>query len=181
MKIKERPEDFQVEELTDLRPQEAGPFSLYRLEKWNLNTLDALQFVRKRWKIERQRISFGGLKDRHALTVQYFTIFHGPERGLRQTGLRVDCLGRVAAPFISTDIRANRFRITVRDLSEDEVSYAQQALEEVRRDGLPNYFHQQRFGSVSSGDFVAGHLVLGNLAEALRLALTAPYEFDRAA
>ena len=33
MKIKERPEDFQVEELTDVRSQESGPFALYRLEK----------------------------------------------------------------------------------------------------------------------------------------------------
>src|SRR5207253_5179466 len=83
MKIKERPEDFQVEELTDLHPQDSGPFALYRLEKRNLNTLDALQFVRRRWKIDRQRMSFGGLKDRHAQTIQYFTIFHGPELQLK--------------------------------------------------------------------------------------------------
>jgi tRNA pseudouridine13 synthase len=181
MKIKERPEDFQVEELTGLRLQESGPFALYRLEKRNLNTLDALQFVRRRWKIERQRIGFGGLKDRHALTIQYFTIFHGPQRRLKQIGLRVEYLGRVAAPFSSQDIRGNRFHITFRDLSEEEIRYARQALEEVRRDGLPNYFDQQRFGSVSGGEFVARHLVLGQFEEALRLALTAPYEFDDAA
>src|SRR5262249_724167 len=162
------------EELTDLRPQESGSFSLYRLEKRNLNTLDAPQFVRKRWKIERQRISFGGLKDRHALTVQYFTIFHGPERRLKQTALPAAYLGRATAAFGTKDIRGNRFHITVRDLSEEEVRYAQQALQEVRRDGLPNYFDQQRFGSASDGEFVARHLVLGQYEEALRLALTAP-------
>src|SRR5438445_1006630 len=135
MKIKERPEDFQVEELTDLRPQDSGPFALYTLEKRNLNTLDALQFVRRRWKIDRQRVSFGGLKDRHAQTIQYFTIFHGPERQLKQTGLRVEYLGRVAEPFNSQHIRGNRFHIAIRDLSEEERRYAEQALEEVRREG----------------------------------------------
>jgi tRNA pseudouridine13 synthase len=181
MKIKERPEDFQVEELTEVRPQDSGPFALYRLEKRNLNTLDALQIVRRRWKIERQRISFGGLKDRHALTVQYFTIFHGPERRLTQTGLRVDYMGRATAPFSGQDTRGNRFHIAVRDLTEEEIRYAQQAIEEIRRDGLPNYFDQQRFGSSGGGEFVARHLVLGQYEEALRLALAAPYEFDRAA
>jgi tRNA pseudouridine13 synthase len=179
MKIKERPEDFQVEELTNLRPQDSGPFALYRLEKRNLNTLDALEFVRRRWKIDRQRISFGGLKDRHALTVQYFTIYHGPERHLKQTGLRVEYFGRASEPFSSQHTRANRFHITVRDVGEEEIRYADQALEEVRRNGLPNYFDQQRFGSTSGGEFMARHLVLGQFEEALRLALTAPYEFDR--
>ena len=179
MKIKERPEDFQVEELTDVRTQDTGPFALYRLEKQNLNTLDALQFVRRRWKIERQRLSFGGLKDRHAKTVQYFTIHHGPERQLNQTGLHVEYLGQVAEPFTSKDIRANRFRIMIRDLSEEDIEHARQALQEVRRDGVPNYFDEQRFGSAAGGEFMARHLVHGRYEEALRLALTATYEFDR--
>ncbi len=66
-------------------------------------------------------------------------------------------------------------------MSEEEIRYAQEALEEVRRDGLPNYFDQQRFGSASGGEFMARHLVLGQFEEALRLALTAAYEFDDAA
>jgi tRNA pseudouridine13 synthase len=178
MKIKERPEDFQVEELTDLRPQDSGPFALYRLEKRNLNTLDALQIVRQRWKIERQRISFGGLKDRHAQTAQYFTILQGPERQLNQTGLHVEYLGRIAEPFTSKGILANRFCITIREMNEEDTHFAKQSLERIHGDGVPNYFDEQRFGSASSGEFVARHLVHGRFEEALRLALTAPYEFD---
>src|SRR5207253_9704274 len=96
-------------------------------------------------------------------------------------GLRVEYLGRTTAPFSSQDVRGNRFRIIVRDLSEEQIRLAQQALEEVRRDALPNYLDEQRFGSASGGEFVARHLVLGQFEEALRLALTAPYEFDDAA
>lgn len=47
---------------------------------------------------------------------------------------------------------------------------------------MPSYFDDQRFGSVSGGGgFMARELALGNFEQGLRLALTAPYEHDRAA
>ena len=51
----------------------------------------------------------------------------------------------------------------------------------VARDGLPNYFDDQRFGSVGDEtEFVAKYMILGQFETALKLALTAPYEFDPA-
>ena len=182
MKLKQQPEDFQVEELTDLVPAEQGPFAFYRLEKRGWSTPDALQAIRRRWQLDLRRLSYGGLKDKHAHTVQYLTIFHGPQRRLTHHGVSLEYLGQVAEPYTSQHIRANRFRITLRALTAGELTFAQQALEEVRGEGVPNYFDDQRFGSVArqGGDFVARALVLGRYEEALRLALTAPYEFDRA-
>jgi tRNA pseudouridine13 synthase len=180
MKLKQQPEDFQVEELTDVAPSQ-GDFALYRLEKRGWSTPDALAAVRRRWKVEPRRLSYGGLKDRHAWTVQYFTIFHGPRRGLEHHAIRVQYLGQAPAAYTSADIRANRFRLTLRSLGSVEVAAAQQALEEVRMEGVPNYFDDQRFGSVAAGgEFIGRLLVLGRFEDALRLALTAPYEFDRA-
>jgi tRNA pseudouridine13 synthase len=58
---------------------------------------------------------------------------------------------------------------------------AERALVEVRADGVPNYFDDQRFGSVQEGgEFVARAMVRGEYEEALRLALAAPYAHDRA-
>ena len=34
--------------------------------------------VRRRWRIDFRRLSYGGLKDRHAVTSQFLTIFRGP-------------------------------------------------------------------------------------------------------
>jgi tRNA pseudouridine13 synthase len=181
MKLKQQPEDFQVEELTDRAPDEGGPFAFYRLEKRGWSTPDALQAVRRRWRLELQRLSYGGLKDRHAQTVQYLTILHGPRRGLTHHGVTLTYLGQVRRPYTSSDIRANRFRVTLRDLGAADVAAAQQALEEVRRDGVPNYFDDQRFGSVAgNGEFMARFLVRGDFEAALRQALVAPYEYDRA-
>jgi tRNA pseudouridine13 synthase len=181
MKVKQQPEDFQVVELTDVTPTGQGPYGLYRLDKRGWTTHDALQAVRRRWQLDLRRVSYGGLKDRHALTTQYLTIFHGPRRRLTHQGFALDYLGQVAAPYTSQDIRANRFRLTLRALDESAVTFARAALEEVRQQGVPNYFDDQRFGSVGKdGEFVARAMVQGRHEEALRLALAAPYEHDRA-
>jgi tRNA pseudouridine13 synthase len=181
MKLKQQPEDFQVEELTDIVPAGEGSFALYRLEKRGWATHDALGAICRRWKIEPRRIAYGGLKDRHARTVQYLTIFRGPQRGLKHHDVTLSYLGRIGAPYTSKDIRANRFQIILRGLGPEEVPAAQQALEEVRVDGVPNYFDDQRFGSVGEENrFVARSLILGRYEEALRLAMAEPYRHDRA-
>jgi tRNA pseudouridine13 synthase len=181
MKVKQTPDDFHVEELTDLQPHPTGPFSFYRLEKRGWTTPDALQAIRRRWQIDLGRMSSGGLKDRHAHTIQYLTIRRGPERNLSHQGINLGYLGKVEEPYISRHIRANRFRVVVRSLDDATLGRGEQALGEVQRDGVPNYFDDQRFGSVSGGEFVARALVLGDFEKALHLALAAPYEHDRAA
>jgi tRNA pseudouridine13 synthase len=182
MILKQTPDDFQVDELADVQPAPRGEHCLYRLEKVNWTTPDALAAVRRRWKIDLRRLSYGGLKDRHGRTTQYFTIFHGPERGLTHQGIRVHYLGRLGFPFTSEHIRANRFRIVMRRLDDRALAAASATLDEVRRGGVPNYFDDQRFGSVShKGAFLARDLLHGRFEQALRQALTAPYEFDRAA
>ena len=80
MKIKSRPEDFVVSELDRFDLSTTGAFSLYRLEKWDIGTLEALGSLAKSWNLSRAQISFGGLKDRHARTEQMISIRGGPER-----------------------------------------------------------------------------------------------------
>lgn len=182
MKLKQIPDDFQVEELTSVAAGAQGPFAFYRLEKRNWTTPDALALVRRRWRIEPRRLSYGGLKDRHAVTLQYLTIHHGPRRNLSQQDVTLTYLGQVPAAYTSHDIQANRFALVMRHLSPGEADTILASLEEVRQDGVPNYFDEQRFGSVSAdGEFIGRLLVLGRFEDALKQALTAPYEFDRAA
>jgi tRNA pseudouridine13 synthase len=182
MKLKQQPDDFQVDEVTDVLPTESGSFAFYRLEKTGWSTPDALAVVRRRWGIEPRRLAYGGLKDRHAQTVQYLTIFHGPRRTLHHQGIAVTYLGQVREPYDSHSIRCNRFRLTLRDLDVKTAALVESRIESVRRDGVPNYFDDQRFGSVAGPGqgFVGRELVFGRFEKALRLALLGPYEFDRA-
>jgi tRNA pseudouridine13 synthase len=180
MKLKQQPEDFRVEELTAAVAGAAGEFAFYRLDKTGWTTPDALAAVRRRCQIDFRRLSYGGLKDRHAVTSQYLTIFRGPQRNLSHERITLTYLGRRGEPYTSADITANRFAITLRGMSDTAVSVAVAALAEVEAAGLPNYFDDQRFGSVGDPpEFVAKEMVFGRFERALWLALAAPYEYDR--
>ena len=181
MKLKQLPADFRVDEITDCIPGSLGDYTLYRLEKTGWTTPDAVQVVRRRWKVDGRRVSWGGLKDRHAQTTQHITIFRGPKSDLDLPRLRLTCLGRVTEPFTATSITSNRFGVTVRDLSNSEARSALGRVEGILSTGVPNYFDDQRFGSVGSdGQFIARAMIGGDFDLALKLALTAPYEHDRA-
>src|SRR5262245_23590659 len=181
MKLKQQPDDFRVDEIPTVEAGSAGAFAFYRLEKRGWTTPDALAAIRRRWKVDLRRLSHGGLKDRHAHTIQHFTIYNGPEKDLTHGTFQVTYLGRVPIAYTSEQFRVNRFEITLRSLGAADVARAEAALPEIADVGIPNYFDDQRFGSVGNGTaFVARELVLGNFEGALRLALARPYEHDRA-
>jgi tRNA pseudouridine13 synthase len=181
MHIKQKPEDFKVEELTSWKGGTEGDFAFYRLDKRGWTTPDALQIVRRRWKLEVRRVSTGGLKDRHAETIQYLTIYRGPQRKLTHPNLQLTYLGQVPEAYTSEHIDANRFAVTIRAMTDEQIGAALRSLEEVREVGVPNYYDDQRFGSVAhSGTFLAQQIILGEYEAALQSALTAPYAFQRA-
>ena len=78
MKLKCQPEDFRVEELTLARPAASGRYTFYRLTKRDLGTIEAVEAICRRWNLAGRQVSYGGLKDRHAVTIQYLTIVDGP-------------------------------------------------------------------------------------------------------
>lgn len=174
MKLKRLPEDFRVDEvLAPSLTSGAGAFAHYRLTKKSLGTLEAIAALSRHWKIPRQAIAFAGLKDRHALTTQYLTIHHGPRRGFQQTNLAVEYLGQLERPIHASDIEENRFQIVLRHLSRQQAERFSQAATTVAATGLPNYFDDQRFGSLGkSGQFIALPWCLGDYERALWLALT---------
>ncbi len=179
MKIKCRPEDFRVEERTDVAPS-SGPHALYRLVKRSLGTPEVVAAIQRRWDVARERLSFGGLKDRHAVAVQHLTIYLGPARRLAQENFELEYLGQVPHPFGPKDIKANRFDLVIRDLEPGEVTAAREALDAAGRDGLPNYFDDQRFGSLGeSGEYIGRAWCEGRWERAVWLALAEPNEHDR--
>ncbi len=181
MKLKQHPDDFVVEELTDAAGGPDGEFAFYRLDKTGWTTPDALAAVRRRWQLDPGRVGYGGLKDRHARTTQYLTVYRGPKRDLAHERIAVTYLGQRRAPYSSADVRANRFAVTLRAMTAAAADAARRAVAEAGATGVPNYFDDQRFGSVGAGgEFVAKEMVFGRFDRALWLALAAPYEFDRA-
>lgn len=185
MKLKQVPDDFRVEEIPEFDLDSingiAGRFAFYRLDKRDWNTLDAISLIRKRWRLHPHSISFGGLKDRHAHTTQYFSVYDGPAKNLSDNQLSVTHLGSVSKPYASEVVRANRFTVTIRDASTADIETLRAAIPKLTTTGVPNYFDDQRFGGVGpDGRFVAKEMVLGNFEEALKIALTGEIVHDRA-
>ncbi len=182
MKLKFRPDDFCVEELPLAGPSERGRYVLYRLTKKSIGTIEAVEAICHRWNLAGRRVSYGGLKDRHAITAQYLTIADGPPKSLQERNFELCPVGRSPTPYGPRSFRGNRFQIVLRDLGDSEMIRAVAEIQALARDGLPNYFDDQRFGSVGySKQFIAHAWLRGDYERALSLALAEPNPFDRAA
>jgi tRNA pseudouridine13 synthase len=180
MKLKCQPEDFRVEELTTVQPLDQGPYAFYRLTKRGLGTPEALEAIRRRWNLPAAAIQHGGLKDRHAVTIQYLTIRGGPMRWMTQSNLQLEPLGRLDRGYGPNCFKGNRFAIILRDLDSTALDRARAALASLPADHLPNYFDDQRFGSVTSdGRFIAEAWLRGEHETALWLAIAAHNPLDR--
>jgi len=141
-----------------------------------------LDAIVSRWKLRRSDIAFAGLKDKHALTTQYVTIAGGPRRGLEQTNLSLNYVGQAERPIHASDIATNRFEVVIRDLVPNDVASATQAIESIATDGCPNYFDNQRFGSLGeSSEFIAKPWCLGDYERTVWLAVADGNVHDRPA
>jgi len=178
MKLKRLREDFVVHEVSDF-PLSPGPHAVYRLDKSGLGTPEAIAEILKCWNLPRRAVGCGGLKDRHAETTQTITLFKGPARGLTQRGFHLEYLGQAPRAFAAKDILANRFCITLRNLELPEAQRIHSLLPAIAA-GVPNYFDDQRFGSLGvSGQFIAHPWCLGDYERALFLAIAEPNVHDR--
>ncbi len=179
MKLKSLPDDFEVEELSDF-PLKGGSFAVYLLTKKSLGTPEAITAIADRWNVSRRQISYGGLKDKHAVTRQWVTIERGPKRDMQQEHFTLAYQGQSDRPFGPHDIAANRFHVVMRNLTHGAAHEIVAQREAVARDGVPNYFDDQRFGSVgASGEFIAKPWCLGDYERALWLALAEANPHDR--
>ncbi len=182
MKLKCLPEDFRVEELSLARPDGPGRYTFYRLSKQGLGTIEAVEAICRRWNLAGHRVSYAGLKDRHASTVQYLTIVDGPWQPMVTAKFQLEPAGRLNHAYTSQHLRGNRFELILRDLDQAALDLAIAEIETIPEVGLPNYFDDQRFGSVGySGEFAAHAWLVGDHERALKLALAEPNPFDRAA
>lgn len=179
MKLKSLPEDFEVEELSEF-PLSGGPFAVYLLTKRSMGTPEAITAIADRWNIPRRCISYGGLKDKHALTRQWVTIQRGPRRDVREDSLSLTYQGQANRPFTPQDISANRFHIVMRNLTDPAAKQIVATRPMLSKWGIPNYYDDQRFGSLGeSGEFIARPWCQGDFERALWLAVAEPNLHDR--
>lgn len=183
MKLKQRPEDFVVREGFRFEPAPEGPVWVYRLDKQKVSTLQALERISKDFNVRRRNLSVCGLKDKQGRTEQLVGVLGGalgPTEVVQTGDLRLKLIGRTAQPLTSGNITANRFEVTVRDLSPEEAARVPESVAEVQRAGVVNYFDSQRFGFLKHGQgFIGKQLVRGDWEGALKSFLATPSELDK--
>ena len=183
MKIKQRPEDFVVREGSSFEAEREGPVWVYRMDKQKISTLQALERIGKEFGVRRRALSICGLKDKQGRTEQLVGVEGGAlgTKEVVQSGdLRLQLIGRAKAPLTSANVTANRFEVTVRDLTREEAERVPESAKEVERAGLVNYFDSQRFGFLKHGQgFIGKQLIRGDFEGALKSYLATPSKLDR--
>lgn len=146
--LRARPEDFQVEEILDFDPEGEGPYLWLRVRKTNANTHWVAERLAALAGCAPDDVGFAGLKDRHAVTTQWFSVRVGegavdwsalPDEGIEVLDQHVH-----RHKLRRGELDANRFVIRIRDFRPDPEALLSRMQGLAR--GLPNYFGEQRFG-----------------------------------
>lgn len=175
MKLKSRAADFRVREL--LAPevlQKKGEFRIYRVIKRKLTSLEAAEVLAQEAGRGAGEIAMCGLKDRQGVTTQYMSIRHGPEVSAAGSDVKIETIGFAAKELDSKDSTGNAFELVVRDLHTEELAALRTNLARIRKQGVINYFDEQRFGNLRHGQgWIALDLMKGQAERALKMLLAA--------
>lgn len=142
-------EDFIVEELLEVPAHAGGAHWWLHLRKREWNTKDVARALTTLGTGRIRQVGYAGLKDRHAVTSQWFSLpieTIDPEkiRDCLPGGLELLDYQRARHAVRRGGLKANRFTIRLRNVQGDPQTVASR-LEQIRQ-GVPNYFGEQRFG-----------------------------------
>lgn len=156
------PEDFRVDEIDGFEASGSGEHLLLTVEKRGMNTAFAAKQIASWAGIAEMGVGYAGLKDRHAVTRQRFSV-HLPKRiapdlaALESEDLRVLHHDWHAKKIPRGALAGNRFELVLRDVQGDRAAIDAR-LQAIAACGVPNHFGEQRFGR--AGDNVDNALAM---------------------
>ena len=133
-------------------PGGEGEHLFLQIKKRDQNTQWVAGLLSKLAGIKRNDVSFCGLKDRFAVTTQWFSLYL-PGRELSPGQLQHDDFQILSTTRHHKKLRrgmhsGNQFRLVLREFTalEDQFAEIEARLQKIALDGVPNYFGEQRFG-----------------------------------
>ena len=180
MKLKQLPEDFEVGEINEISiSKEKKGYKAYMLEKRGIETFSLLSYLSGKNNIPVREFGIAGLKDKHAITRQYFTI---PSKyavnTFHEKDFDIEFLGYTGKGLKLGELNGNKFEIVVRDIKKGELQGISQKAKNIEQIGVPNYFDSQRFGSVIGNEFIAKCLIKKDYESAVKIYLTSYTKFE---
>ncbi len=150
-KIRSLPEDFIVKENLSFEPSGEGEHVFLQIEKKGENTEYVARQLSRFANVRQRDVSFAGLKDRYAVTTQWFSVWlpgkADPDWAqFESDSMKVLRSVRHARKLKRGVLSGNSFKLTIRDWQGDQEKTIRQ-LEQIKADGIANYFGSQRFGN----------------------------------
>ena len=154
-RIKCSPDDFVVEELAAYEPSGEGTHLFLKFEKRGLTTDAAVRAITKALGIQMRDVGIAGMKDKVAVTTQWVSVPAPPKspdleeraKTLVIDNIKVLDAKRHTNKLKTGHLKGNRFDIVVRDVPADAVPGVLAAMERIGKEGVPNAFGTQRFGT----------------------------------
>ena len=148
--LRASPEDFRVTEKLGFGADGDGEHVLVTVRKRGLTTQQAAGKLARHAGVKPLAVGYAGMKDRHAVTEQAFTVqLAGREepdwQGLAGDDIEVLASQRHRRKLKRGALKGNAFVIVLRQVTGDHVA-AERVLAAIRDHGVPNYFGEQRFG-----------------------------------
>ncbi len=148
--LKQFNEDFIVTELPRQQAGGAGEHLWLDVEKNGANTVFVAQQLAEAAGVQEADVGYAGLKDRYAITRQWFSLYlpkgETPDlTRLQHPEFKVLGQRRHLKKLRRGDLQGNRFCILLRDVVGDREAI-EANLRAVASGGVPNYFGAQRFG-----------------------------------
>ncbi len=149
--IRQRPEDFIVHEHLAFTPSGSGEHVFLYLEKTSENTEFIAQQLAKFAQVNERDVGYAGLKDRHAITRQWFSIWLPGGRAepdwcaLNSPHLNLLDCQRHARKLKRGALTGNQFSIIIREWQGDNTALLAK-LAQLKAQGMANYYGEQRFG-----------------------------------
>jgi tRNA pseudouridine13 synthase len=175
--IKARPEDFIVEERSDLPLRGRGEYRVYKLTKSDWNTLDLIHFLSRSAALPLSCFSYGGKKDKHGLTHQFIAIRSPRDFSRKGKNFTVRSIGFMDRPMGPDLIKGNAFTVAIRNLDHPEL--IEDNAGTIMKTGFPNFFDDQRFRSYDpERGFFAEKIIRRHWNGALQVFLTSVRDDD---
>jgi len=160
------PRDFTVEEIPLYDFSGEGEHLILKIRKKELTTWEMLDIFSGYIGIRRREIGYAGLKDKHAMTIQYISVpFRYREKleHFSHDKIRILDTMQHSNKIRVGHLKGNRFHIRLKKVLGVQKKKLDSVLTWIRANGVPNYFGAQRFGTDGNNWEDGKKLVEGSL------------------
>lgn len=165
--LKAQNSDFKVDEIMPVQTSGTGEHLWLKIEKNGSNTDWVAQQLARHAGLKSMAVSYAGMKDRHAITTQWFSLhlpgMEDPDfSSLISDEFKILEQDRHDRKLKRGALSGNRFQLRVTELKGD-VAEIDDKLQNIKQCGVPNYYGEQRFGRDMGNLFKAEKMFRGEL------------------